>query len=254
MWKVYSHTNLINGKVYIGITSKENPNRRWRNGEGYYKSLFFYNAIKKYGWDNFEHKILFENLDENTAKNIEQKLIRKYKKENISYNITDGGDGNVGWVMSDKTKNKISEKHKGKKLSEEHKKHISDGSKGRVVTNETRNKISISNKGHLVSDENKQKFRERINKYIEENGHPNLGKKYTNEEKLNMKMSQKNRIVIERYSENGELIEVFNSIREIRKIKGLNAIAIRKVLDENNGIELKMCKKYKGDIYIRKQI
>lgn len=33
-YTVYKHTNIINKKVYIGIT-KQNPIERWRNGEGY---------------------------------------------------------------------------------------------------------------------------------------------------------------------------------------------------------------------------
>lgn len=49
MWKVYCHRNKINQKEYIGITSKENPNRRWRNGEGYIKCRKFYFSIQKYG-------------------------------------------------------------------------------------------------------------------------------------------------------------------------------------------------------------
>lgn len=54
---VYKHTSPSN-KVYIGITSQE-PERRWKNGNGYKKNLYFTKAIKKYGWDNFAHEILW---------------------------------------------------------------------------------------------------------------------------------------------------------------------------------------------------
>ena len=128
MWIVYSHENVYNGKKYIGITSVK-PERRWRNGDGYKRSVKFYNSIKKYGWDSFKHEILYENLTEKEAKNIEQKLIRKNKKQNLSYNITDGGEGNKGWIVSENTKKKISESHKGKKLSEEQKQKIKLSSK-----------------------------------------------------------------------------------------------------------------------------
>ena len=53
MYIVYQHKNKINGKVYIGITMQD-PERRWRHGEGYKSSPHFYAAIQKYGWDNFE--------------------------------------------------------------------------------------------------------------------------------------------------------------------------------------------------------
>lgn len=41
---------------YVGYTSQK-PEERWRSGEGY-KGQFFYSAIKQYGWDAFEHRIL----------------------------------------------------------------------------------------------------------------------------------------------------------------------------------------------------
>ena len=46
---VYCHTNKINGKKYIGITSKK-PEYRWNNGKGYSTQIVFARAIEKYGW------------------------------------------------------------------------------------------------------------------------------------------------------------------------------------------------------------
>ena len=101
MWKVYMHTSP-SGKVYIGITS-QSVNRRWRNGDGYlikqegkYNQPLFARAINKYGWNNIKHKVLWDNLDEETAKAIEITLIAYYKNLGISYNLTDGGDGTAG--------------------------------------------------------------------------------------------------------------------------------------------------------------
>lgn len=116
-YTVYKHTSPL-GKVYIGIT-KRKPEYRWNKGKGYRKDqLLFYRAIKKYGWDNFTHEILYTRLSEKDAKNIEISLIRQYKSLGMSYNITDGGDGGRGLhnkrkKMSDETKLKMSKSRKG---------------------------------------------------------------------------------------------------------------------------------------------
>lgn len=116
-YTVYKHISP-SGKVYIGIT-KRKPEYRWNKGKGYRKDqLLFYRAIKKYGWDNFTHEILYTGLSEKDAKNIEISLIRQYKSLGMSYNITDGGDGGRGLhnkrkKMSDETKLKMSKSRKG---------------------------------------------------------------------------------------------------------------------------------------------
>lgn len=70
---VYKHTNLVNGKVYIGITSRL-PEKRWgRNGCNYRSNHHFYNAILKYGWDSgFSHEILYSGLAKETQKNMKE--------------------------------------------------------------------------------------------------------------------------------------------------------------------------------------
>lgn len=91
-WIVYKHTSP-SGKIYIGITS-QTPSERWRKGEGYKYCPAFYKAIKKYGWDNIEHEIISEDLDEETAKQKEMELIACYhsNNKNYGYNLTPGGD------------------------------------------------------------------------------------------------------------------------------------------------------------------
>ena len=101
-YTVYMHKNKINGKVYIGVTSQ---NIKWRFGkEGeQYKNQPFYKAIQKYGWNNFEHIILYENLTKKEAGLKEFETIKKYKshQKKFGYNIKLGGfgetkkDGNV---------------------------------------------------------------------------------------------------------------------------------------------------------------
>ena len=102
-WTVYVHENKINGKKYVGITSKTNPNDRWRNGRGYDGSPQFYNAIRKYGWDNFNHIIVVNSVTKNEACNIEIMLISALNTRNseYGYNFYIGGTAGVtGLKMS----------------------------------------------------------------------------------------------------------------------------------------------------------
>lgn len=93
-WKVYIHTNKINGKMYVGITSKDNPNKRWLNGKGYL-GTYFGNAIQKYGWDGFNHEIIFEDLSQEQAEYYEKKIIKDLKtnEREYGYNVSSGGLG-----------------------------------------------------------------------------------------------------------------------------------------------------------------
>ena len=92
-YTVYKHTSP-SGKAYIGIT-RQNPVRRWRpDGSGYKENVHFWNAIKKYGWDNFTHEILLSGLSKDQACAIEIALIDRYKSMDPEkgYNGSAGGE------------------------------------------------------------------------------------------------------------------------------------------------------------------
>lgn len=90
-YSVYIHENLINGKKYIGITSQK-PSYRWgKNGSNYKFQSKFFNAIKKYGWDNFSHKVLYSGLEISAAVKYETELIELYNSIDNGYNISTGG-------------------------------------------------------------------------------------------------------------------------------------------------------------------
>ena len=62
---VYLHRNKINNKCYVGKTCQK-PKTRWgKDGWHYHEQPYFYRAIKKYGWNNFDHIILEENIPAN---------------------------------------------------------------------------------------------------------------------------------------------------------------------------------------------
>ena len=163
MYIVYQHKNKINNKIYIGITS-QTPEQRWgSNGCNYKSSPHFYSAIKKYGWDNFEHNILFTNLTKEEACLKEQELIKKYNSMDRAYGYNSTSGGEI-FSMNKETKEKISNALIGNKnglghpCSEEKKKKISDAQKGRKLTDEHKQKLSIAAQNrHVPCTEEKKK-------------------------------------------------------------------------------------------------
>ena len=159
----------MNGKQYIGIT-RQIPEQRWGKGGANYKSSpHFWNAIQKYGWDNFAHEIVYIGLSKEEACAKEIELIQMYKTQDkdFGYNVMEGGSapsmpqeirelmsvlmrGNtngLGKPCSEEKKQKISEAQKGKHLTEEHKRHLSEAKRGKSYkppSEETRQKISAS--------------------------------------------------------------------------------------------------------------
>ena len=112
MYTVYKHTSP-SGKIYIGIT-KQKVQDRWKKGKGY-KGQVFELAIKKYGWGNIIHEIIYEGLTKNEAEKIEIDLIKKYKSNNKKYGYNVANGGNTLGTMSEETKEKIRKSNINKK-------------------------------------------------------------------------------------------------------------------------------------------
>ena len=84
---IYKHTSP-SGKCYVGQTV--NIKERWK-AKSYQQCRKFYNAIKKYGWDNFEHEILCVCNTPKDANDKEAYYIKYYDSINNGYNIVPGG-------------------------------------------------------------------------------------------------------------------------------------------------------------------
>ena len=155
---VYKHTSP-EGKVYIGMTCHK-PIVRWRkDGSGYKNNVHFWGAIQKYGWQNFKHEILAENLGKEEAEKLEIEEIEKSNSANkdFGYNIALGGSVNV---PTEEIKQKISKANKGRKWTDEQKARIAGRDKGRFVPEEWRIKMSISQTGRKHPEEVKRKISE----------------------------------------------------------------------------------------------
>lgn len=100
LYCVYMHRNKINDKKYIGITCRK-PEHRWGKDGHSYKGQVFKKAIEKYGWNNFYHVILFNELSAEDAYKKEQELIKLYKsnQKEFGYNLSAGGEhGSTGYL------------------------------------------------------------------------------------------------------------------------------------------------------------
>lgn len=133
---IYCHTNKINGKKYIGQTGGDLQKRFGENGYSYRKQMFG-RAIKKYGWDNFEHTVLEQGLT------LEEAKIKISKASKMRGNPNKGkkwfNNGIIstmanecpkGWSegrlsMKEETKEKLRQCNLGKKHSEETKAKMS---------------------------------------------------------------------------------------------------------------------------------
>lgn len=84
--------------------------RRWRKGKGYPCNEHFNNAIKKYGWDGFEHIILEENLTRSQADLYEKMYIKEFNSADphYGYNKTYGGSSEI---PTEETRQKMRENH-----------------------------------------------------------------------------------------------------------------------------------------------
>lgn len=225
-YSIYVHKNKINGKMYIGQTCQK-PEKRWNNGKGYETSPKFYNAILKYGWDNFEHIVLYTNLSLKDANEIEQKLICFYKtnEDKFGYNITSGGHN---FSHTEETKQKIGKSNsialKGHTWSEEQHKIISamftgEGNPffGKHHTKETKIKISKNRKGKYNGKE-----------------HHMYGKSHTEETKIKISES--------RQSKGGKAVkcintgEIFATMMDAARWCNLsNATSIGRVCNNKDG-------------------
>lgn len=158
---IYKTTNLINGKIYIGQDSKNNPKYL---GSG----IALNNAIKKYGKENFKKEILEHCVDKKGMDEKERYWISELdsRNKNIGYNITKGGDGclgcsNKGIIFTKTHKENISKNHHdvsgennpmfGKTHTDAVKLKLKNINLGKKMSEESKNKMSEKRKGEKNS-------------------------------------------------------------------------------------------------------
>jgi len=130
---IYKTTNLLNGKIYVGKDSKNNPNYL---GSG----IYIYKSIKKHGKENFKKEIICECCSKEELNKKEKYWIKTLNsKIPNGYNISDGGDGGDNFTFNPNRENirkKQSVIKKGKLHSEEHNRKIGLSQIGKTISKE----------------------------------------------------------------------------------------------------------------------
>jgi len=132
---IYQVKNKINEKPYIGYSMKFNSSEDFLQNNFWGSGLLIKKAIKKYGIENFERKVLLKNISD--FKELNRYEILWIQKKNTKtpngYNITDGGGGGDTFtnnpnkeITREKRKAMVGEKNSlfGKPKSEIHKQHL----------------------------------------------------------------------------------------------------------------------------------
>lgn len=245
---VYAHINKTNNKIYIGQTCQK-PEYRWNRGKNYKECPYFYNAIEKYGWDGFEHRIIASNLTKNEADNFEKLLIQNLNTMNpsIGYNLRAGG---ANGAFSEESKKKMSESRMGQRTGENHPmygKHHSESTRNKIGKNSLdmwsdqnfkskmhevrkqlwenegyRQRQIESRTGKHASAETKQK----MSNSLKGENNPMYGKHHSEETKKKMSESQKNvqRIKarkINQYTINGIFIKTWDYMKQVESETGI---------------------------------
>jgi len=205
---IYKYTSP-SGKHYIGKTI----NAKARKREHLYNSKVlitkFYSAIKKYGLESFEYEVLFESIllpiDElNILLNEKEKhFIQMFDSFNNGYNLTLGGDGQIGFKHSEETKALYRQQRQI--YSQETLEKMSNAAKGRNLSKETIEKIRLGNIGKSMTEANKKLVSE-----------------------------QKSKPVIQ-YDLQGNFIKEWKSATEASKTLNLKNAPISKICKQNKG-------------------
>jgi len=153
---VYQHIRLDTNEVfYIGIGSDTAGKYSRANAVKGRKNPYWNRIVNKVG---HRVEILKDGMSWEDACEEERRLIKLYGRFNLNegnlVNLTDGGDGNLGWIPSNEVKDKIRQSIVGHTHSEETKRKISENSKGRILSIETKSKMSEYRKLHKIKPPN----------------------------------------------------------------------------------------------------
>ena len=210
-YMVYCHESP-SGKRYVGITCRGEIKRWCLRGEGYKSNKHLWNSICKWGWDNFEHYILFEGLTYEQAASKEVELIATWNTMNPKYGYNHDSGGNSGKHLSEETKDKLR-----KSLNKYYETHDS-WNKGIPKSEGVKRKISEAHKGMKWSEKKKKK------ELARRKANPRKQSEETRAKisKSNKESEKRQRKTVCQYDLNGNYIQTFRTSRDASTETGTN--------------------------------
>jgi group I intron endonuclease len=170
-YQIYIFQNKLNNKIYVGQTVdfERRVKTHFKNAKGNHKNLYFYGALRKHGFENFNYFVIedlssFEEMNE--AEKFWIEYFRSWDK-NFGYNLTFGGEGSI---PNSATREKMRQAKLGKPnpnmQGEKHPLYGVIGEKhhrfGTQHTEEAKRKISEANVGRIYPN-GSQKYNAKIN-------------------------------------------------------------------------------------------
>jgi group I intron endonuclease len=233
---IYKVTNLLNSKIYIGLTIQKLETRKHQHELHSQKKplMVLHYAIRKYGKENFKWEIIKECISNQELNSSEKELIKFFQseKKDIGYNRTSGGENpkmsiEVRLKMSKSQSKRFADPIKNKEFCEAMKGH-------KPISQEAREKISKKNKINTKEywkNLDPESYKKRVEKISQ-----TIKLKY-----LNGTIKKRSKKILQ-FDLNDNLIQEWESIHLAQKTLNINNIC--KAL--KNGTPLKNFKwKYK---------
>ena len=216
---VYQHIRLDTDEVfYIGIGSDTDGKYERANEIRRRNNRYWCNIVNKVG---YRVEIIKDSISWEDACEEEIRLIKHYGRRDLNegnlVNLTNGGEGGLGHIVSEEVKQKLRDANLGKRMANESKQKIREANKGRIFTEQTRKKLSKALKGRIFTEETRKKLRGR--KLSEEHRQKlleaNIGKIVSEETRKKISEAGKGR----KHSE-----EHKQKLRDVYRNKKLNTI------------------------------
>lgn len=160
------------GVRYIGksVNLRHRLSEHWRTRNK--KDYPVYRWLRKQ--PNLWWTVLEFSVDKALLNELERKWIALFRPTGLLLNLTEGGEGNLGWTPTAETRRKIGLANKGRqsnlgrKMSEEQKQKL----RNRVITEETRLNYSVAQKKRMQDPEERQKYLNHLERYREKRKRP----------------------------------------------------------------------------------